>query len=104
MAAAFASGSVGTSAAALTAIDLGLSKYGIVIIPDINNSGQIYWRTLPTVNATPDVTAGFAAPTTDGSQLQPGYNTIPPTAVADARMIQVIANAAGQNYSIIVVK
>jgi len=104
MAAAFSTGSVGTSAVALTTSDLGVSKYGIVIIPDINNSGQIYWRTLASVGATPDITAGFGASATDGIQLQPGYNTVPPTVALDARMIQVVANAAGQNYSIIVVK
>lgn len=104
MAAAFSTGTLGISAAAFTAIDLGLSGHGIVIASDFNKSGQSHWRTLASVPAMPDITEGYAAPTTHGSQLQSGQSSIPPTVVANSRRGQVIGSAGGQSDSIIVVK
>jgi len=104
MAAAFSTGTAATSTAAFAAIDLGLPRYGIVITSDINNSGQSHWRTQATVSATPDITAGYAVPTTNRGQLQSGQNTILPTVFASPRIGQVIGSTAGQSDSIIVVK
>lgn len=100
--ATFQSGSVGTSAANLTSTDMGIAKYGITIIPDINNSGQIYWRTKSSTGASPDITAGYSASTTDGIQIPSSGVTIPTYIANDARLIQVIGSAASQNYSFVV--